>query len=317
MNNAKPNVPARIQRKLLNPAKPGGRHKQIVEIVCPLVARGFDNEAIFRQVRPGYGLDVSDDEIRGVIGWASAKEGRPDLRKSAPSRRLGVPRCSPVTQAESFLAGFCCGEADLWEASPWRPLEDWRFDSLMFLAGMYFSGEQINIVTEFSTSEGKANPKGYGRTLERDELMRAIRDAGTPQSDAGAWIRMNPTDGKGITDANITAFRFALLECDYLPLSLQIPLFSRLPLPINAILTSGGKSLHAWVRINAPDQASYRSKVGQMFALLERFGIDQSNKNPSRLSRLAGAQRTIGATGDGRQRLLYFNPDDSSERTIL
>jgi hypothetical protein len=83
------------------------------------------------------------------------------------------------------------------------------------------------------------------------------------------------------------------------------------------ILTSGGKSVHAWVRINAPDRASYRSKVGQMFALLERFGVDQANKNPSRLSRLAGAQRRIGVTGDGRQRLLYFNPDNNSERTIL
>jgi hypothetical protein len=238
VNNAKPSIPARIKRELLDPAQPGGRHKQIVEIVCALVARGFDNETIFRQVRPSYGLDVSDDEIRGVISWASAKDGRPDFRKSAPSRRPCVRHCSPVAQAESFLAGFCCGEADLLEASPWKPLEDWRFDSLMFLAGMYFAGEQINMVTEFSASEGKANPKGYGRTLERDELMRAIRDGGTPQSDAGAWIRMNPTDGKGIKDENITAFRFALLECDCLPLSLQISLFSRLPLPINAILTS-------------------------------------------------------------------------------
>jgi hypothetical protein len=317
MNNAKPNLPAEIRRKLLNPATPGGRHKQIVEIVCALVARGFDTEEIFRQVRPSYGLDVSDDEIRGVIGWASGKEGRPVFRKSAQSRRSRVHHCSPVAQAESFLAGFSCVEADLWEASPWRPLEDWRFDSLMFLAGMYFSGEQINIVTEFSTSGGKANPKGYGRTLERDKFMRVIRDSGTPQSDAGAWIRMNPTDGKGITDKNITAFRFALLECDYLPLSLQISLFSRLPLPINAILASGGKSLHAWVRVNAPDLASYRSKVGKMFVLLERFGIDQSNKNPSRLSRLVGAQRQIGATEDGWQRLLYLNPDNHSERTIL
>jgi hypothetical protein len=62
------------------------------------------------------------------------------------------------------------------------------------------------------------------------------------------------------------------------------------------------------VRIDAGTLEEYRATVAKMLALLERFGVDSKNKNPSRLSRLPGVIRRIGAEGDGRQRLLYLNP---------
>jgi hypothetical protein len=54
--------------------------------------------------------------------------------------------------------------------------------------------------------------------------------------------------------------------------------------------------------------SEYRTKVARMLELLARFGVDGKNKNPSRLSRLPGARREIGAADDGVQRLLYLNP---------
>jgi hypothetical protein len=318
-------IPKRTLEKLSFPALPGERHAQIVEIVCALAARGFGPEAIFCQLRPNYAADVTDAEIRDVIEWANNK----NLMSGAKHSKLVRPRGGSdqtttdncIERIRKFLNGFSCDEADLWEASPWRPLEDWRLDSLLFLAGMYFTSEQINIVTEFAGFDGKANPKGYGQTFTRDEWMRRIRDGSTPQSQAGAWIRMNPTDGRGIADKNVTACRFALIEFDKIPFSLQLSLLARLPLPINAIFSSGGKSLHAWVRVNAPDIETYRETVRKMFSLLKPFGVDQANKNPSRLSRLVGAQRIIGGSGTaiglGKQRLLYLNPDNTKEGAIL
>jgi RecA-family ATPase len=100
-------------------------------------------------------------------------------------------------------------------------------------------------------------------------------------------------------------------------MDLQLSLLARLPLPINAILTSGGKSVHAWVRVNCKTVETYRTKVNELLALLKSFGIDQSNKNPSRLSRLPGAARKIGAGEDGRQRLLYLAPDRTDSKPIL
>jgi hypothetical protein len=157
---------------------------------------------------------------------------------------------------------------------------------------------------------------GKGVTLERDALVSRFEQNGSDSSDAGGWLRMNPVDGQGIADANVTACRFALLDSDTLPPDLQLALFAKLPLPIAAILSSGGQSVHAWVKVDACDVAEYRQAVSQLLGLLAKFGVDRKNKNPSRLSRLPGACRVIGAVGDGVQRLLYLNPVPE-QRSIL
>jgi len=179
---------------------------------------------------------------------------------------------------------------------------------------LYRPSERINFVTAFTVDkDGKATPKSKGETVERDALIVRWGKDRMPRSEAGGWLRMNPLDGQGVTDANVTAFRFALIECDSVPVELQMPLLAKLPLPIAAILTSGGRSLHAWVRVDADTLDDYRQTVSRMLALLAKFGVDGKNKNPSRLSRLPGVVRCIGALGDGRQRLLYLNPQPTQK----
>jgi hypothetical protein len=93
-------------------------------------------------------------------------------------------------------------------------------------------------------------------------------------------------------------------------------LLAKLPLPIAAVLGSGGRSLHAWVRIDASNADEFRRDVSRMLAALGKFGVDTKNKNPARLSRLPGVVRQIGANGDGRQRLFYLNPQPE-QKAIL
>jgi hypothetical protein len=228
---------------------------------------------------------------------------------------------NPASVTEKFLKGFRCTEQDLVETSLVRLDGEWNFDGALIVGALYQPGEQINFVTDFEpTSErngkSKARPKGCGLTAERDQLVARFAESGTDSSDAGAWLRMNPVDGRGIGDANVTAFRFALLESDTLPLDLQLSLFARLPLPVAAILSSGGCSYHAWVRVEALDLDDYRRTVSRLLGLVARFGVDGKNKNPSRLSRLPGAKRVIGAAGDGIQRLLYLNPQPEQRRIL-
>lgn len=232
--------------------------------------------------------------------------------RSVPKPQTAIKpaaKIDPCTAAENFLKGFRCDEVDLWEASPIRPPDDWTTDALVLLESFYRPGERINFVTDFKVDDQqKARPVGKGETVERDALLSRWRKGGMPRCDAGGWLRMNPLDGRGISDANVTALRFALVECDELPMDLQLALLAKLPLPIAAIITSGGRSLHAWVNVDADRLDDYRYIVAQMLALLARFGVDTQNKNPSRMSRLPGVQRRIGASDDGRQRLLYLNP---------
>lgn len=226
----------------------------------------------------------------------------------------------PATLIENFLGGARFTEGDLYEASPIKPHDDFARDGMLLVQHLFQPGEKVNFVTDFKMSlhkdkTEKAVPFGYGKTIERDDLI-AEWEFGMPQSKCGGWMRMNPMDGNGIGDKNVTAFRHILLEFDAMPLDLQISLFASLQLPIAAILTSGGKSVHAWVRADAKDEIGYRDDSNMLLEMLGCFGLDKKNKNPSRLSRLPGVVREIGGSGDNRQRLLYLNPKPKQGRIV-
>ena len=316
-----PFIPRRIREELSSPAPAGQRHEQMKDLVLPLLVAGLTPEAVFAQLRSMYESDVSDKEIEDLIVWAVSKNPQ-GASIARPPRIPEKPKRVTAEQAtgnlKRWLNGFSCEEYDLWERSPWRPLEDWKLDSLPLLAALYEKDEFVNIVTDFTIEEDdkkKANPKGAGKILSRDQWMRSIRDNGTPQDDAGAWIRPNPVkkigSGKAgaVTDTDVTSFRFCVLESDLLPADLALSLWARLPLPIAAIISSGGKSPHAWVKVDCANSEEYSALVERIYARLARFGIDRGNKNPSRLSRLPGAQRKVGKHEEGHQRLLYLNPE--------
>ena len=225
----------------------------------------------------------------------------------------------PATAIEVYLKGEMRNIADLYEASPVKPSEDYTRDGILLVHHLFRRGELVNFVTDYRMQQGKSGdekpvPSGYGSTIDRDDLIADWELMGMPSSPCGGWMRMNPMDGKGISDKNVTAFRHILLEFDSIPLDLQISLFARIMLPISAILTSGGKSVHAWVRVDAPDLTSYKDASHMLLKMLERFGLDGANKNPSRLSRLPGVNREIGHKGDARQRLLYLSPNPRQAR---
>lgn len=221
-------------------------------------------------------------------------------------------KIDPAAEVEILLKGFRCSACDLVAASTCKipPLicgEHFHRQGAYLIDQLFEPSELVNIVTNPIVENGKARPGDVGLTLERNEWARRLLNPATWQP-GGAWLRMNPMDGQGVADVNVTAFRYALIECDAVPLELQLSLLAKLSLPIAAILTSGGRSVHAWVRVNADDSNAYRGTVSKMLALLAKFGVDGKNKNPSRMSRLPGVVRQIGAEGDGRQRLIYLNP---------
>jgi hypothetical protein len=115
--------------------------------------------------------------------------------------------------------------------------------------------------------------------------------------------------GGAVTNADTTSHRFLLVESDSISIADQMALFAELKLPIAAIISSGGKSRHAWLRIDAADAEEYDLKATRILAALGQLGFDKANKNSSRLSRLPTARRIIGATDGGIQDLLFLDPD--------
>ena len=196
----------------------------------------------------------------------------------------------------------------------WKPCED----LVTYLELLFAPEDRVGYVTNdvWQDADGRWLPsKGvYDRTA--GELIASLKkhpdDLGATVGDwkpqVGAWIRFNPLDGEGVKNENVTRFRFALVESDTLPIAEQDALFRKLELPIAALVHSGGKSLHAIVRIDAENYEDYRKRVDFLYDFLEKQGvsIDKQNRNPSRLSRMPGATRSgnrqyLVATNIGRK----------------
>ena len=182
----------------------------------------------------------------------------------------------------------------------WNPVQD----LIDYLSLLFDVDDRVGYVTGdvWKDSEGKWLPsKGvYDRTA--GELIASLKkhadDIGATVGDwkpeAGGWIRFNPLDGEGVKNENVTKFKYALVESDTLPIAEQDVLFRKMELPIVALVHSGGKSLHAIVRVDAADYEEYRKRVEFLYDFMEQQGvpIDKQNRNPSRLSRMPGLTRS-------------------------
>ncbi|NLQ88484.1 DNA primase [Streptococcus mutans] len=187
------------------------------------------------------------------------------------------------------------------EPSNWQPVQE----LIKFLETIFESTDLVGYVTStypIETDNGtiyKPTQGNYDRTAGQliQELQKNPNDIGAVFGDykeqAGAWIRFNPLDGKGVKNDNVTDFRYALVESDSMDLGKQYALFKELELPIATLTHSGHKSLHAIVKVDAKDYQEYRKRVDYIYQVCKKNGldIDTQNRNPSRLSRMPGVTR--------------------------
>ena len=184
------------------------------------------------------------------------------------------------------------------EPAEWHPAQQ----LITYLETLFDSEEHVGYVTRsFSNEDGKAMPTKGDWARTAGQLVQALSacgdDIGSVLGDydpaVGAWIRFNPLDGKGIRNENVTAFRYALVECDGMDIDRQNALIRELELPVACLVHSGGKSVHAIVHIDAPDYPEYRKRVEYLYTVCRKNGLelDQQNRNPSRLSRMPGVLR--------------------------
>lgn len=179
----------------------------------------------------------------------------------------------------------------------WNPAQQ----LIQYLEALFEPAENVGYVTTSWEKEGRFLPTQGCWDRTAGVLIEALAhcggDIGKVMGDynpkAGAWIRFNPLDGCGCKNDNVTEFRFALVESDGLDLETQNAIIHQLELPCAVLVYSGKKSLHAIVRVDAPDYAEYKKRVDYLYAVCQKNGLvlDQACRNPSRLSRMPGAER--------------------------
>ena len=170
-----------------------------------------------------------------------------------------------------------------------------------YLETLFSPDETVGYVTESWEKDGKYMPTKGAFDRTAGELIQKLNscnnDIGSVLGDynpeAGAWIRFNPLDGKGVKNENVTEYRYALVESDNMELEKQNAILRELELPIAILVYSGKKSIHAIVRVDASDFKEYQKRVEYLYNVCMKNGmtIDRQNKNPSRLSRFPGFVR--------------------------
>ena len=125
-------------------------------------------------------------------------------------------------------------------------------------------------------------------------------------------------------------WRYLVLESDRTNSADWLSAVAQMPLPIAAVYTSGGKSVHALVKVDAGSKAHWNEIARKLKPVLTILGADPKAMSAVRLSRLPCCER-LGATdkygvyqaypSPHLQRLLYLNPAPDStpvcERRVI
>lgn len=208
---------------------------------------------------------------------------------------------------------YMSGE-EIKEPKVWNPAKQ----ITKYLETLFDPGDVVGFVNsayqhEEANGEVKWIPASSGvYTLTAGDIIDGLRRnkgdvgaiMGDPNPEAGAWIRFNPLNGKGVKNDDVTEFKYALVESDSISVQLQNEIYQKLELPIATLVYTGKKSLHAVVKVNAKNYPQYKDRVDYLYEVLNKNGlkIDKQNKNPSRLTRLPGFVR-----GNKKQFLVATN----------
>jgi hypothetical protein len=155
-----------------------------------------------------------------------------------------------------------------------------------------------------------------------DETPRSIISAR-----CGVWWLCQPVDGQWRpngerlsrrSEASVAAWRHMVIESDEDGIEEQwLNLLVQLPLRIVAMYTSGGRSVHALVRVDAQSKANWDMIRDYIKPMMTRWGADKGVFSAVRLTRLPGCLRRGKESREGgyeafseprMQRLLYLNP---------
>jgi hypothetical protein len=197
----------------------------------------------------------------------------------------------------------------LWERSPKRPD---AMNALSFLAHLYRPGE---LILAFDNMEVKLPRWKFRIACPMDCTTPKDIEAGA--RGLGVWFLSNPVDGEFHhnprqdtmscrSEEAVTSFRYAVLESDQADPKQWLALLVQLPMRVSAIYTSGGRSVHSLLCVDAGSKKEWDEAMGPLKRPLKVLGADPGALSAVRLTRLPGCWRT---EKNGFQKLLYLHPD--------
>lgn len=195
-----------------------------------------------------------------------------------------------------------------------------------FLESLYRPGEHVLVFTNFKSQGDFLWTVGKGGArLARQRQVEPVPSKLPSGGHEGVWFLTQPVTGEWTIQTAggesrwgrrhggcVTSWRYLLLESDAAPESVWLRCLVQLPIDITALYTSGGRSVHALVRVDAGSKAEYDGCRDVVRRVLPVLGADPAATTGVRLSRLPGCRR-----GDRLQRLVWLDPDPPAGVPIL
>lgn len=247
-----------------------------------------------RSARAGSGPDGY--LLRGDEGVSS----RPPVAAPAPPRKrreFSIERLQAVAKGKAGQPDLT-GLVDLIWLANRSEIDPATVTASSFLERLYdVHREKVVIFSEY---------KSQGQAIWPED---AVPTSGPD----GIWFLAQPVDGKSHpnprtgkmsrrSEESVIAWRWMVLESDSAPLRLWLAALVRICPRVAAITSSGGRSVHALVRVDAKSKPQW-DDIRRRLSGLAVVGADPGALSAVRLTRLPGCLR-----GDKEQKLLYFSP---------
>lgn len=285
-------LPRRTLEYLQRGASEGMRNAGLFDATCQFRDAGHSFEDTEAQLLARALADgLTESEARTTIRSAYARTAReqidPNVKRTHAATSSAAPK--PATLPAPVDDGF-----------------------VRLLDACFRDGEIVAIAPATETQEGEIVPR-RGITLPVAEWKTRVAAKGGIDrvfgTKLGLFVRINPMTTGGAKNEDVTAFRHVLVEFDRdkdgnpIPKAEQYHAILASGMPVDALIDSGNKSLHAWIRVDAPDAVEYDRRVEVIWSWFSGINLDRQNRNPSRLSRCPDGWRTVDGTAR-RQSLL-------------
>lgn len=186
--------------------------------------------------------------------------------------------------------------------------------AVSLLQALFKDHEHVQIVRAMLNEEGKETiSPDHQTSLPVTKWIEVLARRGGPTgiykdsiaTPHGLYYCINPLPkGARRKKEALAAYRHILVEFDHIPKNEQYQLIIQSRIPCAAIVDSGGKSIHAVVKVDAADLRQCEQRASALMEHFKDYGVDSQCRDPSRLSRFVDVTRED--TG-GEQKLLALN----------
>ncbi len=272
-------LPRRTLDYLRHGAPQGMRNAELFDAACQFRDAGrtledTEDQLLARALADG----LPEAEARHAVRSAFARTAREPVDSNATRTPAPLPR-KPIGLPAPVENGF-----------------------VRLLDACFAEGEFVALAPAAESDEGGTIPRRGVTLTAADWKAKASAKGGIDRvfgTKLGLFLRINPMMQHGAKNEDVAAFRHVLVEFDKdeagkpIPREEQYHAVAASGLPVAALIDSGNKSLHAWIRVDAPDEKEYKRRVEVIWSWFSGINLDRHNRNPSRLSRCPDGWRTV------------------------